>query len=95
MSKRYAILDANGVCLNVILVDDPYPSTYWPGYGRYATCADEGDVVLPDNPDITPNFTILSVRPTGPIWIGCTMDIATGDVTPPPQPEPAPEEPQE
>jgi len=35
---RYAVLDQNGVKLNGILVDDPYPQDYWPGYGRYITC---------------------------------------------------------
>lgn len=89
---RYAVLDANGVKLNGILVDDPYPQSYWPGYGRYITCEHgEPDPTPPGNLDIrTGNrpFSFLTVRPQDRFNIGDTMDLTTGAITPAPQPEP-------
>lgn len=89
---RYAVLDANGVKLNGILVDNPYPASYWPGYGRYITAEHgEADPVPPANLDIRGGdrpFSYLTVRPAGPFSIGDTMDLATGAITPAPQPEP-------
>jgi hypothetical protein len=93
---RYAVLDAAGVKLNGILVNDPYPQDYWPGYGRYITCEfGEPDPVPPENLDIRTGdrpFSYLTVRPAGRFNIGDTMDLATGEITPAPQPEPEPEE---
>jgi hypothetical protein len=92
---RYAVVDANGVKLNGILVDDPYPQPYWPGYGRYIVCEHgEPDPTPPANLDIRTGdrpFSYLTVRPAGRFNIGDTMDLATGDITPAPQPEPEPE----
>lgn len=92
---RYAVLDENGVKVNGILVDDPYPQDYWPGYGRYITCefgepdpTPPADLQLHDPPR---TFSYLLVRPDAPMNIGDTMDIQTGKVTPAPQPEPPPE----
>ena len=94
---RYLVLDEEGLVLNVVLVDDPYPEGYWPGYGRYITCAfGEPDPTPPVNLDIRAggnSFTYLSVRPTSRCEIGDTINIITGDVTPAPTPEPVPEEP--
>ena len=93
---RYAVLDASGVKLNSILVDDPYPQPYWPGYGRYITCEHgEPDPTPPENLDIRTGdrpFSYLTVRPAGRFNIGDTMDLVTGAITPAPQPEPPPEE---
>ena len=96
---RYAVLDENGVKVNGILVDDPYPQSYWPGYGRYITCEyGEPDPTPPANLDIKEPpraFSYLLVRPTSRMNIGDTMDLQTGEVTPappPPEPEPTPEE---
>jgi hypothetical protein len=93
-SLRYAVLDANGVKLNGILVDDPYPQPYWPGYGRYITCEfGEADPTPPQSLDIRGGdrpFTYLLVRPTATFSIGDTMNLETGEVTlapPPPPPE--------
>lgn len=87
---RYAVLDANGVKLNGILVDNPYPQDYWPGYGRYITCEfGEPDPTPPANYEIKPpprEFTYLAVRPLAPMSIGDTMNLATGEVTPMPPP---------
>lgn len=89
---RYAVLDENGVKLNGILVDDPYPQDYWPGYGRYITVEyGEEKPIPPDNADIRKGdrpFSWLAVRPLAPMSIGDTMDLKTGAVTPAPQPEP-------
>lgn len=92
----YLVLDDAGLVLNAILVDDPYPQEYWPGYGRYITCAyEQPDPTPPANLDIRVGdrpFSYLTVRPTSRCWIGDTMDIATGAVTPAPPPAPSPEE---
>jgi hypothetical protein len=92
----YLVLDNAGLVLNAILVDDPYPQEYWPGYGRYITCAfEQPDPTPPANLDIRVGdrpFSYLTVRPTSRCWIGDTMDIATGAVTPAPPPAPVPEE---
>lgn len=88
---RYAVLDANGVKLNGILVDDPYPQDYWPGYGRYITCEfGEPDPTPPANLDIRTGdrpFTYLLVRPLAAMTIGDTMNLQTGEVTPAEQPQ--------
>lgn len=85
---RYAVLDENGVKLNGILVDDPYPWDYWPGYGRYITAEfGEETPVPPDDLDIRKGdrpFSWIAVRPQAPMSIGDRMDLATGAVTPAP-----------
>lgn len=88
---RYAVLDENGVKINGILVNDPYPQDYWPGYGRYITAeAGEPDPTPPANLDIRTGdrpFTFLTVRPTSGFSIGDKMDLVTGEITPAPIPE--------
>lgn len=90
---QYVVLDAQGFLLNRILVDSPYPEGYYPGYGRYIVYSGEDPAPpVPDNPDVAPDFTYLSVRPSMPMAWGAQMNIQTGEVTPPPpQPEPEPE----
>lgn len=89
---RYAVLDASGVKLNGIIVNDPYPQDYWPGYGRFITCEyGEPDPTPPENLDIRTGdrpFSYLLVRPTARLNIGDTMNLTTGEVTPAPPPEP-------
>lgn len=91
---RYAVLDENGVKLNGIIVDDPYPQIYWPGYGRYITCEfGEPDPTPPPVLDIRTGdrpFSYLLTRPREELSRGDTMDLLTGDVThlviePPPE----------
>lgn len=87
---RYAVLDENGVKINGILVNDPYPQDYWPGYGRYITCEfGETDPTPPEKLNLREGeraFSYLTIRPDGRFDNGDTMDIATGKVTPAPQP---------
>ena len=96
---RYCLLDATGLVISMVLVDDPYPQDYWTGYGRYITCAfGEPDPTPPANLDIRTGdrpFTYLTVRPTSRCEIGDTMNVATGEVTPAPTLEPVLEEPLE
>lgn len=33
--KRYAVLDKDGKVVNHILIADPLPKGYWPGYGAH------------------------------------------------------------
>lgn len=85
---RYAVLDTTGTKINGILVDDPYPQSYWPGYGRYIVCEfAEPDPAPPENLDIRTGdrpFSYLTVRPVSAMSIGDTMDLITGTVTPAP-----------
>lgn len=97
-SLRYAVLDDGGVKVNSILVVDPYPQEYWPGYGRYITAEHgEPDPVPPADLDIRTGvspFSFLTVRPLDRFNVGDTMDLTTGEITyapPPPPPEPEPE----
>lgn len=87
-SLRYAVLDENGVKVNGIMVDDPYPE-YWPGYGRYITCEFGEPVPTPPaNLDIRVGdrpFSYLLVRPQGQFNIGDIMNLETGEITPQPE----------
>lgn len=75
--KRYAVLDGNNKVVNHILIDDPLPKGYWPGYGKTlvplepVTTSKGGaglDVVVFDKMPVIPQ-------------IGDTIDLATGTVT--------------
>lgn len=94
---RYAVLDENGVKLNGILVNDPYPQEYWPGYGRYITCEfGEPNPTPPANLDIRTGdrpFSYILVRPLAQFSIGDTMNLQTGAITYAPPPDPPVEEP--
>lgn len=79
----YAVLDANGVKLNGILIDSPYPTGYYPGYGAYLTYEGPDPAPpVPDDQQVTPKMFYLAVRPSQWMNIGDTMDINTGQVTP-------------
>lgn len=85
---RYAVLDADGVKINSILVNEPYPADYWPGYGRYIV-AEHGEPAptLPADLGVRSGdrpFTVLAVRPSAPMEMGDVMDVGSGVVTPAP-----------
>jgi hypothetical protein len=76
-AKRYIVLDGDGVVVNAIVVDDPVPKGYWPGYGKTlvplepATFSKGGaglDVVVFDKWPVLPQ-------------IGDAVDLTTGVVT--------------
>lgn len=88
----YVVLDEQGFLLNSILVASPYPENYWPGYGRYIAYAGKDPApAMPDNMEITSNFTYLPIRPVEPMEWGAKMDIQTGAITPPPSQPPVEE----
>lgn len=33
--RRWAVIDGNNIVVNTILIEDPMPANYWPGYGKY------------------------------------------------------------
>jgi hypothetical protein len=72
---RYAVLDANGVVVNHILINDPLPAKYWPGYGAALVPLEEADVS---------NGAALDVHVMKIIdipQIGDTLDVNTGELT--------------
>jgi hypothetical protein len=89
---KYAILNEECTKINSVLVNDPYPEGYWPGYGKYITCEfGQSDPVPPQNLEIrsgSRSFTYLTIRPNMPFNIGDKMDINDGTVTIVPEPEP-------
>lgn len=74
-AKRYAVLNASNVVVNHILVDDPMPKDYWPGYGRRLLC------LQPPFTATAPGIPILSVTPSTIPQIGDTVNISNGTVT--------------
>ena len=84
--------------MNTILVSNPYPENYWPGYGRYIArdYNEERPAGLENNEIRTGDrpFSYLATIPMSAFSIGDTMDLMTGEITyaPIPGPEPEPEE---
>lgn len=74
-AKHYAVFNLSNVCVNVILVDDPMPSHYWPGYGAYMLCLD-------GTPDLSQGsgIEVISVTPSQRPQIGDVIIKATGTV---------------
>jgi hypothetical protein len=72
---RYAVLDANGVVVNHILIDDPLPAKYWPGYGAALVPLEEADVSQGAALDIHV-LKIIDIP-----QIGDTLDVDTGELT--------------
>lgn len=95
ISLRYAVLNAAGVKINGIIVTDPYPANYWPGYGRYIVAEHgEPDPVPPECLTIRDDekpFTYLTVRPQKSLGNGDMMNLETGAVTPAPPDAPLPD----
>lgn len=74
MSKRYAVLDKNGVVVNHILVDDPLPAKYWPGYGATLVPLEACDC------SAGAALNIVKLKITEIPQIGDTVDLSTGTV---------------
>lgn len=74
--RRYAVLNSDYVKINGILIEDPFPAGYWPGYGKYLVNEDPGD------PDLSagPGMEVLSVRPQRQMQMGDILIPATGTV---------------
>jgi hypothetical protein len=72
---RYAVLDANGVVVNHILIDDPLPAKYWPGYGAALVPLEEADVSQGAALDVHV-LKIIDIP-----QIGDTLDVNTGELT--------------
>jgi hypothetical protein len=75
MSKRFAVLDANGVVVNHILINDPLPAKYWPGYGAALVPLEEADVSQGAALDVHV-LKIIDIP-----QIGDTLDVNTGELT--------------
>lgn len=74
--KRYAVLNNVGQCINSVLIDDPMPQDYWPGYGATLVCCD-------GTPNLTKSagLSVLNITPDKPIQIGDVVNTDTGVVT--------------
>jgi hypothetical protein len=75
-AKRYAVLDGSNKVVNHILVDDPLPVGYWPGYGKTLVPLEPVTIAKGAALDIV-KFDKWPVLPQ----IGDTVDLATGVVT--------------
>jgi hypothetical protein len=73
--KRYAVLDANGVVVNHILIKDPLPAKYWPGYGAALVPLEDCDVSAGAALDVH----VLKIKEIP--QIGDTLDVDTGTLT--------------
>ena len=82
--RRYGVLDASGVKVNTILVDEAVVGAYWPGYG--ARLIDEGlapaELQPPAPPAKDKDFAVLPfVFAAGEVAVGDTVDFKTGAIT--------------
>lgn len=83
--RRYGVYDKDGVKLNTIWVDEPYPKDYWPGYGAYIAPEPGEPVTTPPEKlaiieDQAKAFTFVNVRPKSRINTGDKLDMVRGDV---------------
>lgn len=76
-AKRYAVTDKGGKVVNHILLDDPLPKGYWPGYGAYLLPLEPVDTKDGGAALDVINFDKWPVLPQ----IGDTIDLNTGEVT--------------
>jgi hypothetical protein len=74
--KRYAVLDANGVVVNHILIKDPLPAGYWPGYGA-ALVPLENVTFDVEGARLPVHVLKIADIPQ----IGDTLDVNTGELT--------------
>jgi hypothetical protein len=76
-AKRYAVVDANGKVINHILINDPLPKGYWPGYGTNLVPLEQVDLSNGGGGLDIVTFDKWPVIPQ----IGDTVNLATGAVT--------------
>lgn len=82
--RRYGVFDENGVKINTILISDPMPKDYWPGYGAYLRDEGNADPTQGDKgPDLTnaPALPMLPVDVSERVEIGDSVDLVTATVT--------------
>jgi hypothetical protein len=81
--RRYGVLDADGVKLTTILVDEKTVTDYWPGYG--AKLIDEGpepeEPKAPPAPPRPDDFGVIDFKLDAPMQPGDRIDFRTGEVT--------------
>jgi hypothetical protein len=73
--KRFAVLDANGLVVNHILIADPLPAKYWPGYGKTLVPLEPCDCSAGAALDI------VKLKITEVPQIGDTLNLETGTIT--------------
>ena len=73
--KRYAVLDANNIVVNHILIADPLPAKYWPGYGKTLVPLEECDCAA------GAALHIVKLKIGVIPQIGDTVNLNTGVVT--------------
>jgi hypothetical protein len=76
-AKRYAILDANSLVVNCVLISDPLPKGYWPGYGKYLLPLELVDTSNGGGGLDIIKFDKWPIIPQ----IGDTVNLTTGEVT--------------
>lgn len=76
-AKRYAVADKDGKIINHILVEDPLPKGYWPGYGAYLLPLEAVDTSGGGGGLDVIKFDKWVNIPQ----IGDTVNLATGEVT--------------
>lgn len=74
-SRRYAVLDENGVCVNVVMIDEPIAMDYKLQYGHYLVD------VSPSPPLMRADIPTPTKPPNKPLAIGDTMNVTSGNVT--------------
>lgn len=87
--RRYGVLDADGVKINVITADEALIQTDWyPGFG--AALVDEGplepDPPKPPVPTRPKTWGVLSFVLAEPMVNGDKIDLKTGEITKRPEP---------
>jgi hypothetical protein len=74
--KRYAVLDKDGKVVNHILIKDPLPAGYWPGYGAALVPLEEVTFDV-EGARLPVHVLKISDIPQ----IGDTLDVETGKLT--------------